>query len=101
MISSGVQFVIKFCGENLNLLKEVQSRLAHLDYRPSLHRNHKKGDFSYYNGKKIKYNKDYYILEITNKPQVLELLSILPLRDREKIAKNNQKISIDFFSKHL
>ncbi len=83
------QFVIKFCGENLNLLKEIKKRLENLGYSPSIHRNHKKGDFSYNQGKKITYNKDYYVIEVGSKQQVLQLLNAIPIRHPEKIAKKN------------
>lgn len=81
------QFVIKFCGENLITLRDLKLRLEKLGYRMSIHKNHSQGDISYHLGKKLIYNEDYYVVETANKPQVLELLEIIPIRHSEKIAK--------------
>ncbi|MDP4012160.1 MAG: LAGLIDADG family homing endonuclease [Candidatus Nanoarchaeia archaeon] len=81
------QYVIRFFGENLKILKEIKTRLQSLGYRPSMHKNHSKGDSSNYKGIKIKYNKDYYCLEIYRKAETLRLMKEIPIKHPEKIAK--------------
>lgn len=81
------QFVIRFFSQNLDFLKEIKRRLEGLGYNLSMHKNHKIGDKSYNNGILFKYNKDYYVLETFKKAQTLDLLSKIPIRHPEKIAK--------------
>jgi len=81
------QYVIRFFGQQLNLLLEIKQRLEALGFNLSIHRNHKKGDTSYHNGIKFKYNKDYYVLETYKKEQTLNLLDKIPIRHPEKRAK--------------
>lgn len=81
------QFAIRFFGENLLLLLEIKKKLETLGYNPSIHKNHCKGDSSYHCGKIIRYNKDYYAVEIQRKDQTLSLLNKIPIRHPEKIAK--------------
>ena len=88
------QFIIRFFGENLSLLKEIKRRLEEKGYNLSMHKNHSKGDFSYHNGKMIKYNKDYHALEIQRRQQVLDLLNKLPIKHREKQSKKKLIFSI-------
>ena len=78
---------IRFCGENVSLLKGIKRRLENEGYNLSIHKNHSKGDFSYHRGVRIQYNEDYYVLEISRKQQVLDLLRKIPIRHPEKMAK--------------
>ena len=41
------QYVIRFFGQNLDLLNEIKRRLEILGYNLSIHKNHKRGDKSY------------------------------------------------------
>ena len=81
------QFVIRFFGQNLNLLNEIKGRLETLGYDLSIHKGHSKGDVNYHKGIKFKYNKDYFTLEIYKKSQTIDLLNKIPIRHPEKIAK--------------
>ena len=83
------QYVIRFFGQNLDLLNEIKIRLENLGYNLSMHKNHKVGDKSYNNGVLFKYNKDYYVLETFKKLQTLDLLIKIPIRHPEKIAKRD------------
>lgn len=88
------QFCIRFFGENLEILKEIKIRLEKLEYSVSIHKNHSEGDFSYYKGKMIKYNFDYYVIELQNKNKLIDLLNKLPIRHPEKIARKQQIFDI-------
>ena len=83
------QYVIRFFGQNLDLLNEIKTRLESLGYNLSMHKSHKIGDKSYNNGILFKYNKDYYVLETFKKAQTLDLLNKIPIRHPEKIAKRD------------
>lgn len=81
------QYVIRFFGENINLLIQIKKRLEKLDYNLSMHKNHSKGDISYHKGVKFQYNNDYYALETYKKSQTLDLINKIPIKHPEKIAK--------------
>lgn len=89
------QYVIRFFGQNLNLLEDIKIRLERLEYNLSMHKNHKIGDKSYNDGILFKYNKDYYVLETFKKAQTLDLLNKIPIRHPEKIAKRELIYKID------
>lgn len=83
------QFVVRLFSQKLERLIEIKEILQNRGYFVSMHKSHSKGDTSTHNGKIFKYNKDYYVIEICRKNEVLKLLRILPIRHKEKIAKVN------------
>jgi len=89
------QFVIRFFGQNLNLLIEVKTRLEVLGYDVSIHKGHSKGDLSYHKCIKFEYNKDYFTLETYKKSQTIDLLKKIPIRHPEKIAKREMIFNIN------
>ena len=89
------QYVIRFFSQNLNLLLKIKDKLENLGYRLSIHKSHSKGTISYYKGIKFIYNKDYYTLEIYRKEETLDLLSKIPIRHQEKIAKREFIFSVE------
>lgn len=89
------QYVIRFFGQNLDLLLEIKKNLEDLGYNLSIHKNHKIGDKRYNNGVLFKYNKDYYVLETFKKNQTLDLLNKIPIRHPEKIAKRELIFKIE------
>ena len=88
------QFIIRLCGENLQLLLQIKTMLQSNNYGVSIHKNHSKGDKSYRNGKLFQYNEDYYVIDVYRKEESLHLLKKLPLRHPEKIAKKELMFSI-------
>ena len=89
------QFVIRFFGQNLNLLLEIKKRLENLGYDLSIHKGHSKGDVNYHKGIKFEYNQDYFTLETYKKSQTIDLLNKLPIRHPEKIAKCRMIFSVE------
>ena len=89
------QFVIRFFGQNLNLLNEIKKKLKFLGYNLSIHKGHSKGDVSYHKGIKFEYNKDYFTLEVYKKSQTIDLLNKIPIRHPEKIAKREMIFSVE------
>ncbi|MBT3865672.1 hypothetical protein HOF78_01040 [Candidatus Woesearchaeota archaeon] len=83
------QFVVRLFSQKLERLIKIKEILQDNGYFVSMHKNHSKGDTSTHNGKIFRYNKDYYVIEICRKNEVLKLLNILPIRHKEKIAKVN------------
>ena len=81
------RFVIRFFGEDLELLEKVRERLKEGGYNTSMHKNHSKGEIRYHKGVKFVYNEDYYILETYKKDEALGLIGEIPIRHPEKIAK--------------
>ncbi len=88
-------YYIRFYGENLELLKKLKSKLKKIGYSTSIHKNHSKGEISNHNGRKFKYNEDYYALEIYKKQEVVNLLKILPIRHKERILKKELIFNIE------
>jgi intein-encoded DNA endonuclease-like protein len=83
------QCVIRFFGQNLEILNEIKSRLEKLSYKVSMHISHHKGFTSYSKGVMFRYNKNYYIIEIYRKEETIRLLKIIPIKHPEKLAKRN------------
>jgi hypothetical protein len=81
------QYIIRIFGEDKELLEKIKNRFKIMGHNPSFYINSKKGDFRYYHNKRMNYNKDYYILELSRKKEVFNMLNKLPLRHPEKIAR--------------
>lgn len=88
------QFVIRFFGQGLEILKEIKKRLERIGYRANLSMTHAKGTVSWCKGVKFVYNKDYYTLEISQKQAVIDLIGKIPFRHPEKKLRAQQILKI-------
>jgi intein-encoded DNA endonuclease-like protein len=88
------QFLIRMFNEDIGLLKTIRGKLESYGFKTSLYINAKKGDKRVHKDVIVSYNKDYWILEISNKRDVLRLLGLLNVRHREKIARKDLILSI-------
>lgn len=75
-------------------MNEIKKRLEEEGYTLSLSKTHSKGRVRYHKGVEIRYNKDYYTLELSCKGEVLDLLEKLKLRHLEK--NREKKISAQY-----
>lgn len=88
------QYVVKIFGEDKLLLNEIDNRFRKLGFRPSFNRMSKKGETRIWKDRVIKYNKDYFALEIYRKEDTIKLLKLLDLRHKEKIVRKKQALDI-------
>jgi len=88
------QLVIRLFGQDKDVLLEVQKRLDQVGFKSNLTLNFKAGTERMWKDKIMRYNKDYYVLEVSGKKAAIELLSNIPLRHSEKIERKKQMIEI-------
>ena len=88
------QYVVRIFGEDKQLLSEINERLTNLRFRPSFSRTFEAGRIRYWNGKLMRYNKDYFALEVYRKEDTLALLALLRLKHKEKILRRKQVIAL-------
>jgi intein-encoded DNA endonuclease-like protein len=86
-IRENLQYCLRLSTENLDLLKQIESKLVKLNFRPILYKNFLSGSSRMANKTKISYNKDYFSLELFRKSDIALILKALPLKHPEKIAK--------------
>jgi len=89
------QFVIRIYNEDTSLLKLVKEFLYNEGFNVSFQLFSKVGDARKSKGVTIKYNNDYYVVELTQKKNVIKLLSLLPLKHPEKILWKNKIQTIE------
>ncbi len=88
------QFVIRVFGQDLRLLSFIRDRLIQLRFKPFIGRTFKAGSLRKKNNIVLRYNKDYFTLDITNRPDVIRLLGTLPIRHKEKIDRRELLLKI-------
>lgn len=88
------QFSIRFFGENIETLKDIKNRIGELNINSGISLTHKKGYSSIYKNVLVKYNKDYYTLEISKREHVIRLLKQLHLKHKEKTDRKNFMLEI-------
>ncbi|MAE42532.1 hypothetical protein CMO93_02065 [Candidatus Woesearchaeota archaeon] len=93
------QYVIRVFGQDKKLLNQIKSILEEMGYHPSFYKNFGVGESRNWNGRIIKYNKDYYAMDIYKKEETIKLLSILKLKHEEKIKRKN--LALFLYSKGL
>lgn len=98
-VRNNLQYCLKFGTENIDLLALIKSRLIEFNFNPLLYKNFLKGSSRFANKTKIKYNNDYFALEIFRKVDIILLLNLLQLRHPEKIAK--KRLVLDMISKNF
>jgi len=84
------QYVIRIYNEDICLLKLIKDFLYSEGFNVSFQLFSKAGDVRKGKGLTIRYNNDYYAVELTQKKDVIELLSLLPLKHSEKILWKNK-----------
>lgn len=82
-----IQYLIRVFSQNIGLLRELKDRLMALNLNPTLYLSAKKGKVLKNREASFKYNRDYYILELSRKNDVIKLLNILPIRHPEKLKR--------------
>ena len=93
------QFIIRMFGQDKKLLELINKKLYRNGYHPNLYISAKKGEVRKSLSRTIVYNKDYYILELSRKKEVIKLMNSLPLQHPEKIAR--KKILGDLSNKRV
>lgn len=93
------QYMVRVFGQDVILLEKINNILHQLGFNSILYVSSRKGEVRNHNGWKIKYNKDYYILELSRKEEVFKLISSLPLMHPEKIAR--KKIMLDLIKRGI
>ena len=93
------QYIIRLCGEDGVLLKEIISCLQEMGISCSFFKNATAGETRVLDGVTLTYNHDYYAFDICRKEEVIRLLRIIPLRHEEKIKKKD--LLFRTYSRHL
>jgi len=70
---------------NFQLLTQVNQKLAGMGFVSKLYK--RKNNLCYLNGYPLRYTRDFWLLVISRKSDVLKLLRILPLKNENKIRK--------------
>ncbi len=91
-----IRCVLKIGNTDLNLLNIIKKKLEFLKFNPKIYLYSKKGKYHDYHNNCIINRKNYYMLEINRKDEVLRLLKILDLKHKEKISR--KKWAIDFLT---
>ncbi|MBR9682314.1 MAG: hypothetical protein GOV02_01440 [Candidatus Aenigmarchaeota archaeon] len=91
------QYVIKIFGEDKKLLEKIKTKFYEFNIKSEIYLYEKKGSVRILRGRTIKYNNDYYCLEIWRRENVMTILKALSLKHPEKIAK--RKLIYDFENK--
>ncbi|MBI4170367.1 MAG: hypothetical protein HY514_01640 [Candidatus Aenigmarchaeota archaeon] len=76
------QFIIRLFGEDFDILSKIKLGLEKHGYVTCFYRNFAKGT-----KKTWIYAKDYFVLEVFQKHQAIQLLDILPLQHSEKVSR--------------
>lgn len=79
------QYIIRIYNENISLLKSIKGFLDNEGFNPNIQLFSRKGDTRKINGMTIKYNNNYYSVELSQKKDVIKLLSLIPLKHPEKL----------------
>jgi len=90
-----LRYEIKIGNTNKQILEIVQQRLREMKISASIYRYSRSGKSHYLNGRKITNKKEYYMLEIKRKNDVLTLLKILDIKHPEKVERKEE--AIQFF----
>jgi len=88
------QYVVKVFGQNTYILSQIKQYLAEMGFSPCLNKVFSAGRQRIWKGRILRYNKDYYALEIYRKDDTLKLLNNLNLRHKEKIVRKGQLLEI-------
>ena len=88
------QYVIRLFGQDKELLKQIKGTLEKMGFTPTFYRNFEAGRTRIWRGKVMKYNKDYYAVDIFKKSDSVQLLRLLKLRHDEKIIRRELALSI-------
>jgi len=84
------QYILRIYNEDLPLLKTIRKFLEREEFSPSLQLFSKKGDTRKSKVKTVKYNNDYYAIELSQRENVAKLLSLVLLRHSEKLLWKNK-----------
>lgn len=88
------QYVVRLCGEDGGLLRDIAEVLKRKGYVPSLSRLFKKGHERKWGEKIMRYNADFYQLDIARKKEAIHMLGKLKIRHAEKIKRKKQLVDI-------
>lgn len=83
------QHIIRICGEDFLRLQEITKRLEKMGFHVSFYRNFNKGHERPYDNKILKYNKDYFALDVCQKKESIKLIKLLPIKHPEKLARKD------------
>lgn len=79
------QYIIRIFNQDTNLLNIIKNQLNLLGFKTNFYINNKKGKILVSRYITAKCNKDNYVLELSQKKQVIKLLKQLPIKHPEKI----------------
>lgn len=88
------QYVVKVFGQNIGTLGQIKQHLVKMGFSPCLNKVFNAGYQRIWKGRILRYNKDYYALEIYRKDDTLKLLNNLSLRHKEKVVRKKQLLEI-------
>lgn len=88
------QYIIRLCGEEAFLMKSIKEKLEGMKIHVSLYKNFDKGTERLWNNKIMRYNKDYYCLDIYRKEESIDLIQSLHIKHPEKLIKKDLMLGI-------
>lgn len=86
---NSLRCTIKIGNTDRELLGIIKDKLEKLNIYTKIYLYSKKGKYHFYNNKRIINRKPYYMLELNKKNEILQLLNILNLKHKDKIARKS------------
>jgi intein-encoded DNA endonuclease-like protein len=87
-----LRYEVKIGNTNKQILEIIQQQLREMKINASIYRYSRSGKYHYLKGRKIINKKEYYMLEIKRKNDVLTLLKILDIKHPEKVERKKEAI---------
>jgi hypothetical protein len=82
-----VAFLFCISSEDKAILRSIYGRLKSMGFHPSLRKLREAGEINVFDGKISCYTKDFWMLRLKRRKEVIKLLEILPLKHSEKVRK--------------
>ncbi|MEM7822453.1 MAG: LAGLIDADG family homing endonuclease [Candidatus Aenigmatarchaeota archaeon] len=96
-LGKNVRYELKIGNTNRKILEIIKEKLEGIGIKSEIYTYCRKGRYHYLGDTKIVSKKSYYVLEIKRNKDVLNLLRLLKLKHKEKIARKNE--AIEFLTK--
>ena len=89
-----VAFLFCISSEDKVILRSICSKLKSMGFHPSLRKLREAGEINVFNGKISCYTKDFWMLRLKRRKEVIKLLERLPLKHSEKVRKKQLMLKL-------
>ena len=92
-----LRYEVKIGNTKREILEIIRKKLEKLEINSKIFLYKRKGEYNFYNGRKIAYKKPYFVLEIKRKHDMVKFLKKVPISHLEKLERKRE--AIDFLTK--